>query len=198
MEEAARNQLLPLRGSTIHAPLPSLTGQRTDFTFSPGAVGIPEKEAPKIFNRSWSVSAVLEVPQSGAHGVLVAMGGAPAGWSLYLDAEGRPAFAYRAFEVGTIALTGRQALDAGRHVLRVDFDYDGGGYAKGGTARLMLNGQPQGEGRVAATPPAFFSIDETFDVGIDRGSPVGRYPAECVLGYPFSGGRIERVDVHLR
>ena len=198
MEEAARNQVLPLRGPTINAPLPSLTGQRTAFTYFPGTVGIPEKEAPKIFNRSWSVSSTLEVPQSGARGVLVAMGGAPAGWSLYLDAEGRPAFTYRAFEVGTIVLAGKAALGAGHHVVQVDFDYDGGGYAMGGTARLMIDGQSQGEGRVAATPPAFFSIDETFDIGIDRGSSVGRYPPQCVLGYPFSGGRIEHVDVNLR
>ena len=126
------------------------------------------------------------------------MGGAPAGWSLYLDVQGRPVFAYRAFEAGALELASDARLDAGRHVVRVDFDYDGGGYAKGGTVRLQVDGLPQIEGRMAATPPKFFSINETFDVGVDMGSAAGRYPEEAGPGYAFSGGRIERVDIHLR
>lgn len=197
-KEAERNQVLPLRDTIFNPPLPSLTGKRTEFTYYPGAVGIPEKGAPNILNRSWSVSATIEVPASGARGVIATMGGSPAGWSLYLDSTGKPVFAYRAFEAGSIELVGERALGAGRHVLQVDFDYDGGGYSKGGTARLLLDGVPQREGRVTATPPGFFSIDETFDIGIDTGSAAGRYPAAGALGYPFSGGRIERVDVRLR
>ncbi|MBK7252270.1 MAG: arylsulfatase [Gammaproteobacteria bacterium] len=198
MQEAERNQVLPLKGQVLNAKLPSLTGGRTEFTYYSGAVGIPEKGAPPIFNRSWSVSATIEVPGSEARGVIAAMGGAPAGWSLYLDSEGKPAFHYRAFEAGSIELAGGKPLGAGRHVVQVDFDYDGGGFGKGGTARLTLDGEPQGEGRVATTPPAYFSINETFDIGLDTGSAAGRYPSDAAPGYPFSGGRIERVDVRLR
>ncbi|MBV6416013.1 MAG: hypothetical protein CMLOHMNK_00540 [Steroidobacteraceae bacterium] len=198
LEEAGRNQVLPLRGQTLNAKLPSLTEGRTAFTYFPGTLGIPEKEAPPIFNRSWSVSARVEVPATGAHGVIAAMGGEPAGWSLYLDAGGRPVFTYRAFAAGAIELTGQGALEAGLHVLTLDFDYDGDGYGKGGTARFSLDGAPLGSGHVPATPPAFFSIDETFDIGIDRGSAAGSYPAASVPGFPFNGGRIEQVDVRLR
>jgi len=198
MEEAKRNQVLPLRGQTLNARLPSLSSRRTEFTYYPGAVGVPEKGAPRIFNRSWSIVATVDVSSGGARGVIATMGGAPAGWSLYLDAEGRPAFSYRAFEADSIELVGERALDAGRRVLQVDFDYDGGGYAKGGMVRLTIDGEVQGEGRVAATPAVYFSINETFDVGVDTGSAAGRYPAEGPLGYPFNGGRIERVDVRLQ
>ena len=86
----------------------------------------------------------------------------------------------------------------GRHVLQVDFDYDGGGFGKGGTARLSIDGKPQAEGRLKATPLLWFSIHETFDIGLDRGSAAGHYPKDRILGYPFNGGRIERVDVRLR
>ena len=198
LREAESNQVLPLRGQVLNASLPSLTGQLTEFTYYPGAVGVPESGAPKIFNRSWNVSAAIEVTAPGAHGVIATMGGAPAGWSLYLDPAGRPAFSYRAFEAGSIEIVGRAPLGAGRHLLQVDFDYDGGGYGKGGTARLSIDGAPQDEGRVAVTPPAFFSINETFDVGLDTGSAAGSYPPDADPGFPFSGGRIERVDVRLR
>lgn len=201
MQEAERNQVLPLRGASSPAVsgLPSLSRGRTSFTYYPGMIGLPEAEGPRMFNRSWTLTATLDVPADGAaRGVLATVGGAPAGWSLYLDGQGRPAFSYRAFEAGAIELTGAAPLKAGRHVVELGFDYDGGGFAKGGTARLLVNGAAVGEGRVPATPPAFFSINETFDVGIDTGSAAGRYPADAPLGYPMTGGRIERVDVKLR
>ncbi|MGD9598232.1 MAG: arylsulfatase [Steroidobacteraceae bacterium] len=198
LREAERNQVLPLRGLTLNAKLPSLTGGRTEFTYYPGAVGIPEKEAPNVFNRSWSLSAAIEVGTSGARGVIATMGGAPAGWSLYIDGDGKPAFRYRAFEAGTVELAGANALGTGRHVLQVDFDYDGGGFGKGATVRLALDGATLGQGHLAVTPPAFFTIDETFDVGIDSGSSAGRYPQDAAPGFPFAGGRIERVDVRLQ
>ena len=197
MEEAARNQVLPLRGQVLNANLPSLTRGRTSFTYYPGAA-VPEADAPNIFNRSWTLTAAIEVPDSGARGVIATMGGAPAGWSLYLDAEGRPVFTYRAFEAGEIELAGNAALGAGRHVVQVDFNYDGGGYAKGATVRLQIDGTATREGRLAVTPPKFFSINETFDVGVDMGSAAGRYPEETGPGYAFRGGRIERVDLQLR
>lgn len=198
LEEAGRNQVLPLRGQTLNAKLPSLTGTRTRFTYYPGAVGIPEKEAPIVFNHSWRLSAVIEVTAAKAHGVIATVGGAPAGWSLYVDGEGRPAFRYRAFEAGSVDIVGEAGLGTGRHALQVDFDYDGGGYGKGATVRLALDGAALGQGRLPVTPPGFFSIDETFDIGIDTGSAAGRYPAAAAPGFPFAGGRIERVDMDIQ
>lgn len=197
MQEAARNQVLPLKGQVLNANLPSLTRGRTEFTYYPGAV-VPEPDAPNIFNRSWTLAATIEVPEGGARGVIAAMGGAAAGWSLYLDAQGRPVFTYRAFEAGAIELAADSPLGAGRHVVQVEFDYDGGGYAKGGTARLQLDGAPLRQGRLSITPPKYFSINETFDVGVDMGSAAGRYPQGAGPGYAFSDGRIERVEVRLR
>lgn len=203
MAEAAHNRVLPLRGAAggLGMGLPSLSRGRTAFTFFPGLVGLPEAEAPRLFNRSWTLTATLDVPAGGPAppcGVVATMGGHPGGWSLYLDGQGRPAFRYRAFEAGTIEIEGTAPLAPGRRVVEVAFDTDGPGFARGGTARLSVDGVPVGQGRVPATPPAFFSINETFDVGIDTGSPAGRYPADAPLGFPFGGGRIERVDLRLR
>jgi arylsulfatase len=54
----------------------------------------------------------------------------------------------------------------------MEFAYDGGGPAKGGTVSLYTDGAQVGEGRVEATVPLIFSADETTDLGRDTASPV--------------------------
>ena len=98
----------------------------------------------------------------------------------------------------TSAIAGKKPLPTGSQVLQLDFDYDGGGYAKGGTFTLRQGDNVLGKEQVSATPPAFFSIDETFDVGLDTGSPAGSYPEQAPLGYPFTGGEILQVNISLK
>lgn len=201
-EEAARLGILPLRNALVEmqrAPLPSLRDGRTSVRFYPGAVGIPEREAPGLANRSWQLEATLDVPDRGARpqGVIATMGGTTAGWSLYLDAKSRPVFEYRVFELGHIRLQGKSPLKAGEQRLTVQFDYDGGGYAKGGSFVLKQGDKVLGKDRVVATPPVYFSIDESFDIGLDSGAPAGRYPAGAAPGYAFGGASIRHVDIHL-
>ncbi|NUO88796.1 MAG: arylsulfatase, partial [Cupriavidus sp.] len=98
----------------------------------------------------------------------------------------------------TVTLRGPAPLTAGRHQLLFDFSYDGGGYARGADVQLLVDGKPAGRDRLPASPPGFYTIDETFDVGIDHGSAAGDYPADAMPGYAFSGGRIEQVSIDLR
>jgi len=63
--------------------------------------------------------------------------------------------------------------------------------------QLRVDGEEQGSARSPASPPAFFSIDETFDVGVDTGSPAGNYPASAAIGYPLPVGLLKRVDFEL-
>lgn len=193
LQVAAQNQVLPLQDtSQRNAKMPSLAAGRSEFTFPAGAVGIPET-ALGLHNRSWRLTATFTVPAGGAHGAIAALGGTPAGLALWLDENGRPRWRYRFFDAQTIDLGGVRPLAAGPQQLQVEFDYDGGGYGKGGVMRLRLNGETIGEGRLAATVPGFFTVDETFDIGLDTGSPAGGYPA----GYPFTGA-IEKVRIELR
>lgn len=190
--------ILPLRSSldTMQShPVPHLGEGRDTFVYRAGTVGIPEAQAPNLKNRSWSVLAELRGEQP--RGVLATLGGTVGGWSLFLDAQSRPVFHYRVFERGELTLRGEQPLDGDPQVA-VHFDYDGGGYARGGEFRLEVDGEVVDRGRIEVTPPAYFSIDETFDIGVDTGSPAGHYPAESDLGYAFQGGEIETVTVRLR
>ncbi|WP_042883058.1 arylsulfatase [Cupriavidus necator] len=194
LAEATKNQVLPLQDTACsRTPLPNLTGKRTEFSYFSGAVAIPEAEAPAIKNRSYSIVATVDIPKGGAHGVIATMGGTSAGWSLYLNDEGKPVYVQKVFDVARMEITGSKPLQPGKNVLQFDFAYEGTGYAKGGTGTLQVNGKAVGSGHLPVTTPGFFSADETFDVGMDTGSPAGRYPA----GYPFNGA-IERVGIRLR
>ncbi len=69
-------------------------------------------------------------------------------------------------------VTSSEKLPAGKSTIRVEFKYDGGGLAKGGTVTLFVNDKEVGQGRVDKTILGRFSADETFDTGLDTGSPV--------------------------
>ena len=68
-------------------------------------------------------------------------------------------------------VAGEVPIPAGEHQVRMEFAYDGGGLAKGGTATLYVDGTKAGEGRVEQTEAMLFSADETTDVGADGGRP---------------------------
>jgi arylsulfatase len=107
------------------------------------------------------------------------------------DHRGRPAYVYNLFGKTMTTIVGPESLDPGPTRLELRFDYDGGGAGKGAYLRLLVNRKKVAEGRLEASVPGFFSIDETFDVGTDTGSPAGEYPP----GFEFEG-QIERVVLH--
>lgn len=198
--EAKRLGIFPIRSSLEHpTPMPSLSQGATAITYPGGIRAIPETAAPRMSNRSWRLQADIRLEAPGAaRGVLATLGGTAGGWSLYLDDQGRPAFDYRVFELGELALGASKALIRGSHHIEIDFDYDGDGYGKGGLFTLSVNGEKVASGRIPASPPAFFSIDETFDTTIDTGSPAGHYPDDAPLGYPLQGANLEAVSIELR
>ncbi len=194
-KEARRLGIWPIRSSLdSRTPMPDLLAGRKQFIYQGSVVGIPEPSAPPIKHRSWQLEAALSIGEKPGRGVIATMGGTAAGWSLYLDAQGVPVFEYRIYELGKIRIAGDRPVQ-GNETLQLDFDYDGGGYSKGGTFTLRNGDTVIGSERVAATPLAYYSIDETFDVGIDTGSPAGAYPAGAAPGYALSGAEILQLRV---
>ncbi len=193
--EAQANQVLPIAGAKIfNRGLPDPAASLKRATYYPGALGVPETALPKVANRSWGISAKLRATPT-AQGVLAAVGGNSAGWSLYLDAEHHAVFRYKAYDLQTLELRTPAPLPPGEHRLDIDLAYAGPGFARGAKVTLGVDGQVQAEGQLGLTAPNLFTIDETFDVGLDRGSPVGAYPADAAPGYAYTGGDIVQVDI---
>ena len=174
--EAVKHQVLPLDDRRVErfnsdlAGRPSLVTGPSQLLF--GGMGrLTENTVLNLKNKSYTVTADIEVPEGGARGVIVAQGGAFGGWSLYL-ADGVPTHCYNLLGLNRIKATGNEPLSPGSHQVRVEFVYDGDGLAKGGDTSLFVDGSKVGSARQEASIPMMFSGDETLDVGVDYGSSV--------------------------
>jgi len=175
--EARKYNVYPLDSSMASradpAIRPSLTRGRNEFTYFPGMIRIPEGSAPDFKNKSWTAAAEVTIPEGGANGVLGTIGGRYGGWALLLM-DGRPVFAYALSNQPQhkYRIASDQPLAPGNHIIRAKFVYDGGGIGKGATATLLVDEKPVAEGKIPQTIGVRFSLDETFDVGEDTGTPV--------------------------
>jgi arylsulfatase len=176
LEEARKYNVLPLDDRRVERFNPDLAGRPTLIKGNSqllfGGMGrLTENTMINVKNKSHAVTAEVEVPESGAEGVIIAQGGAYAGWSLYAKG-GKPVYCYNLFGLQRFKVEADAQIPSGTHQVRMEFAYDGGGLAKGSTVSLYVDGSRVGEGRVEATVPMMFSGDETTDVGSDTGSSV--------------------------
>jgi arylsulfatase A-like enzyme len=174
--EATKYNVIPLDDRTAERMNADLAGRpqliRGDTqVFYPGMIRLSENSVLSIKNKSFSVTAEVVVPEEPVNGTIITQGGAIGGWSFYTR-DGHAKFAYNLLGIQTFTTEASQPVPAGKHQLRVEFAYDGGGYGKGGTVSLYHDGQRVGEGRVGATQPFIFSADEGLDIGRETGTTV--------------------------
>jgi hypothetical protein len=114
------------------------------------------------------------------------------GYTLFVK-DGKPTYEYNWFSMSRYRVTSSDKLPPGKSTVRIEFKYDGGGVAKGGTVTMFLNDKKVGEGRVDKTILGRFSADETFDTGLDTGSPVSdQYEA------PFRfTGTLNKIEINI-
>jgi arylsulfatase len=177
IQEAIKYRVLPIDDRSLerfNAALvgrPDLMAGRTSLPLSQGMTGMSENVFINIKNRSFSITADLDIPQGGANGVILAQGGRFGGWSLYLK-DGKPTFCYNFLGLIPYKVAAPSALTPGKCTVRMEFAYDGGGLGKGGSVTLLVNGNKVANGRVEHTQAMVFSADDPADVGIDDGTNV--------------------------
>jgi hypothetical protein len=174
--EATKHNVLPLDDRVSERLNPDIAGRPTlirgnSQQFFAGMGRLSENSVVSIKNRSFSVTAEIDVPDGGVNGVIIAQGGRFGGWALYTK-KGRATFVYNVLGIHEYATEAEEPIPAGRHQVRMEFAYDGGGLAKGGDVTLYYDGRLVGTGRVDATQPLVFSADETTDIGSETGTTV--------------------------
>jgi arylsulfatase len=196
--EATKYNVLPMddrgaeRLNPEQAGRPQLIRGNSQLFF--GHMGrLSENSVVNIKNKSFSVTAELAVPAKGAEGVIIAQGGKFGGWSLYAKG-GKAKFVYNVLGIHEFPTEATEAIPAGKHQVRMEFAYDGGGLAKGGNVTLYYDGKQVGTGRVQFTQAMVFSADETTDVGYESGTPVS--PDYTTQGSKFNG-KINWVQIDL-
>jgi len=196
--EAMKYNVFPLDDRKAERANPDLAGRpavvhgNTQLLF-PGMRRLSENGVINTKNKSHSVTAELEIPASGAKGVVVAQGGNMGGWSLYVH-EGKLKYHYNFLGMLRFDVTATSLLPSGTHQARMEFTYDGGGMGKGAAITLYVDGKEVGKGHVGRTHALFFSMDETMEVGCDVGEPVS--PDYGPRGNEFNG-KIKWVQIDI-
>jgi arylsulfatase len=178
--EAKKYQVFPLDASVatrLVAPRPNITAGRSEFVYTMPMVGLPQGDSPSLLNTSYTITADIEVPKSGAEGMILTSGGRFAGYGFYL-LEGKPVFLWNLVNLKRVKWEGPEALTPGNHTIEFDFKYDGlgigtlaynnmSGIGRSGTGTLKVNGKVVDTKEMKRTLPIILQWDESFDIGSD-------------------------------
>ena len=191
--QATENKVFPIGGafytSALH-PEEIRSSALTEWTFFPGQTRIPESMAPKFVSGFSSLATIdADVPE-GASGVLYCLGGMSGGFTVYFDA-GELCAEYNTLGVYRYKIRSAGPVPTGKVRIEVEMAFEEKKPQAPAIVTLRVNGSQVGQGRVERSVPAGFSASETFDIGIDLGSPVSLDYHERA---PFAfTGTIERI-----
>jgi arylsulfatase A-like enzyme len=197
--EAARHDVLPLDWRSVErlseqiTGRPSLAAGRTKFIYNTPLVALPEGSAPDLKNKSFTVTAEVEIPSDGGDGMIFTQGGITAGWGFYL-LKGKLVGLHNYIGLERYRAVSTETVPTGKVTLTFDFKYDGGGMGKGGTITLLANGKKIGETRVDKTAGFKYSLYEGQDIGEDSGSPVD---FDYTPPFKFTG-KIQKLTLDLK
>ncbi len=188
MADAAKYNVLPLDdrfSERLDVTLrPSFFAGREKVTFYPGMVRLPEGSGPKLVGVPFTLTAPVEIPKGGVEGVIFALGGDAAGWSLFLW-EGKARFHYNFFGLRRYDVTDPQPLKAGKHTIELNFTPANAKPGAPAAVVLSVDGKRVAAGRIDEQIPVRCGT-ETMDVGMDCVSPGCSDYAKKGL-FPFSG-----------
>ena len=185
-EEAERYKVLPLLAalSTFFGIVPPITGETT-FEFRGDVQNVLSGMIPRIYNRSYTISADLVIPETGAEGVIVAEADHLGGFTLYVK-DGKLTHTYSMMGVFIYTQVAEEDLPAGEITVRMEFLADGAKPATGGDVTLFVDDRQIGKGRMDYTVPIRFSGYAGMDIGRDNGGVVDRV-YEDQKPFPFTG-----------
>jgi arylsulfatase A-like enzyme len=193
LAEAEANKAMPIGAglwTRLH-PEDVIASPYKSWRFDATTTRMPEFTAPGLGKRSNHVAIDLEVGKE-ASGVLYALGGASGGLTLYMD-NGQLVYEYNMLIIERTTTKSERKIVPGRHKIEVDTTIS----KPGAPADVVMKVDNKEVARttVKRTVPGAFTASETFDVGVDLGSPVS-------LDYfdraPFKfDGRIVKVIVEL-
>jgi arylsulfatase A-like enzyme len=197
--EAERHDVLPLDWRSVERLSEQLTGRpnlsegRKTVVYNTPLVALPEGAAPDLKNKSFTITAEVNVPSDGGQGMIFTQGGITAGWGFYIQ-DHKLIGMHNYIDSERYRVTSTENVPTGKVTLAFEFKYDGGGMGKGGTITLLANGKKIGSGRVEKTAGFKYSLYEGQDIGEDSGSPV-----DPTYTPPFKfTGKIEKVTIDLK
>ena len=198
--EAGKYGVMPLDGSMIqrlNVERPTIAGERNSFVYYPGGSPVPFSAAPKLYNRPFSITADVQIPEDGAEGVLVAQGGVVGGYSFFVK-DSKLHFVYNYLGRDLFTVVSDRDVPVGEVSLRYELEPTGEAdlaVGKGMPARgeLYIDGNLVGAVDMPHTVPNLFST-EGLTCGKDGGSRVASDDYDNA--FPFTG-TIKQVKIDL-
>jgi len=194
-EEATENHVYPIGAAqytVFFSPSEMPSSPHTEWSFYEGQDRIPESMAPKFVSGRSTLAVIDAEIGKDTEGVLFAIGGISSGFTVYMD-KGFLKAEYNAMTLDRYKIASESAIPTGKVQIEVETKYDSAERMAPATVTLTVNGKQVGQGRIERSVPAAHTASETFDVGVDLGSPVA-------LDYydraPFRfSGEIEKIHI---
>jgi len=186
-QEAERNRVLPLMSglALVYGMLPPMP-TITRYSFASDVQNIQRGMIPRIFGKSYSIEAEINIPEGGAEGVLVANADFIGGFGLWIDSEGRLTHTYSMLGVETYKQVSGVAVPKGDVTVRMLFEADEPKPGSGGKVTLFAGEDKIGEGVLPRTVPLAYTSYAGMDIGRDNGLVVDR-AYEDRAPYAFTG-----------
>ena len=199
-KEATRNGVYPL--VPLPVDYPSVVAGKNSFRYGEGVSRLPLAVVPDFGAHSHLITAEVEFPPANAQGVILAEGGRYGGFSLYVK-DGRLVYENNTFGNAGETILASGPLPTGK--AQIVFEYQQDPLKQvlsllrlprvtSGTGRLFVDGNLVGERHFCQFGGFASSINETFDVGRDSGSPVSKSYES-----PFAfTGKVKSVTIDLK
>ncbi|MGZ4848152.1 MAG: arylsulfatase, partial [Halobacteriota archaeon] len=198
--EAGKYNVLPIDGdvfSRLSVERPTIAKPRDKIVLYPGGSSIPFAATPKLYNRPWSITADVVIPQGGAEGVLLAQGGRTGGYTFFVK-DHKLYFLYNWLGRDRFWLKSEEEVPEGEVELRYEFEPTGKpdiAQGKGVPARgqLYINRKLVASIDMPHSVPIMFGT-QGLSCGYDGGEPAA--PEEYREPFRFTG-TIKRVTLDL-
>jgi hypothetical protein len=195
--EAGVNHAFPLddRGALeiILSPRPQLVAPRERYVYRPGGSEVPENLAVNIRNRSYSIGALVDVPESGAEGVLFSHGSRFGGHALNVK-DNRLCYVYNFIGIHEQRIVADRDVPVGENLLLAASFEKTGEEPRGvahGTLSMYHGDDLVGSGAIKTQPGRLAIAGEGLNSGRDTGDPVtGNYPGTAPWAFT---GTLHRV-----
>ena len=195
LEEAKKNKVFPIGAgmwTRIH-PEDRIKTPYNSWVFDATSTRMPEFTAPGLGRENNHVTIEAEIGED-ASGVLYALGGASGGLTLFAD-KGHLVYEYNMMIIERYTIRTQEKLSPGKHTIEVTTTLTEKKPLSPAEVVLKVDGKEIARTMVKRTVPGAFTASETFDVGVDLGSPVSLEYMDKAP-FPFTG-KISRVEVKL-
>jgi len=195
MVEATKNKVFPIGGSlyvVAYHPEEMKATSNTEWNMYEGMTRIAESQAPKFMSGFSTHSTIDAVLPNNANGVLFAVGGISAGFTVYM-LDGVLHAEYNAMTLNRYKVNSGGKIPTGDVKIEVIVKAKEKKPLAPSVITLLVNGKEVGKGTANTTVPAIFTAAETFDVGLDTGSAVAMEYHDKI---PFKfNGKIKKIHI---